>query len=270
MCGIGVMLGSPEKEILEEMNKFQSHRGPDGSNIWYDEFCGFSHTRLAIVDVIGSNQPIFSDSGTVLVHNGEIYNFSEIKKKNSNYSWKTKGDSETILALHHLHSKKRVGFNKINNVSKKGGILVSSGFNSRENPANFHKEWVSKLNGIWGFALWDSKRNELIISRDPMGVKPLIRTIVGNSLLVASELKTNGIRVEVDSSDNTIGKKIRTHRKMQPAYMLILGEEEEANGSVSIRARSGAQDNGIPLQDFISAIKEEISSKAAIPSLVED
>ena len=87
---------------------------------------------------------------------------------------------------------------------------------------------------------------------------------------VASELKTNGIRVEVDSSDNTIGKKIRTHRKMQPAYMLILGEEEEANGSVSIRARSGAQDNGIPLQDFISAIKEEISSKAAIPSLVED
>ena len=87
---------------------------------------------------------------------------------------------------------------------------------------------------------------------------------------VASELKANGIRVEVDSSDNTIGKKIRTHRKMQPAYMLILGEEEEANGSVSIRARSGAQDNGIPLQDFISAIKEEISSKAAVPSLVED
>ena len=87
---------------------------------------------------------------------------------------------------------------------------------------------------------------------------------------VASELKANGIRVEVDSSDNTIGKKIRTHRKMQPAYMLILGEEEEANHSVSIRARSGAQDNGIPLQDFISAIKEEIASKTAVPSLVED
>ena len=189
MCSIGVMLGSPERAILNSLNEFQSHRGPDGSNVWFDEFCGFAHTRLAIVDVIGSNQPIQSDIGTVLVHNGEIYNYEEIKKKNSMYPWKTKGDSETILALHHAYSGGKINSNKIKNVSKKAGILVSQGFNSRDNPATYHKEWVSKLDGIWGFALWDSKFNELIISRDPMGVKPLVRTIVGNSLLVASEVK---------------------------------------------------------------------------------
>jgi threonyl-tRNA synthetase len=87
---------------------------------------------------------------------------------------------------------------------------------------------------------------------------------------IAGELKAAGIRIEVDSSDNTIGKKIRTHRKMQPAYMLILGEEEESNGTVSIRARSGAQQNGVPLADFISAIQNEINEKTAAPSIVSE
>ena len=87
---------------------------------------------------------------------------------------------------------------------------------------------------------------------------------------IESELKTAGIRVESDASDNTIGKKIRTHRKMQPAYMLILGEEEESNGTVSIRARSGAQQNGVPLADFISAIQNEIEQKTATPSIVSE
>ncbi len=188
MCSIGVMFGSPEREVLKGFNEFQSHRGPDGSNIWMDEFCGFSHTRLAIVDVSGSNQPIKSDYGTVLVHNGEIYNFEKIKEDTKMYPWRTKGDSETILALYHKHSRKSTSI-RVTSTLKKSGILVSKGFDSKENPATLHKGWVSKLDGIWGFALWDSKANELIISRDPMGVKPLIRATIGNSLLIASEAK---------------------------------------------------------------------------------
>ena len=99
MCGIGVMLGSPERAILNSLNEFQSHRGPDGSNIWFDEFCGFAHTRLAIVDVIGSNQPIQSDSGTVLVHNGEIYNYIALRKEllGAGYVFRTQSDTEVIL-----------------------------------------------------------------------------------------------------------------------------------------------------------------------------
>ncbi len=187
MCSIGVMLGSPEVDVLNRINKIQSHRGPDGSNIWYDDKCGFAHNRLAIVDLPGSNQPIISDEGVVLIHNGEIYNHEEIKQ-NVLYSWKTKGDSESIIALHSKYSKK-TKFEIIKETTIKSGILVSKGFEAKDNPATDHIEWIKKLDGIWGFALWDSRCNQLIICRDPMGVKPLMRTVVGNSLLVASELK---------------------------------------------------------------------------------
>jgi len=80
--------------------------------------------------------------------------------------------------------------------------------------------------------------------------------------VVADTLRAAGVRVEIDDGDGTIGKKIRTHRKMQPAYMAIIGEEETAAGTVSIRDRTGGQANGLPLDDFIAAISTEIESRS--------
>ena len=103
-----------------------------------DENCGMAHNRLAIVDVSGSSQPIISDDGVVLVHNGEIYNNSKIKNETSMYSWKTKGDSESILALYSKYSKKNTSREiKISKLTS--GILVTNGYNSIENPATRHK-----------------------------------------------------------------------------------------------------------------------------------
>ncbi|HIE63412.1 MAG: threonine--tRNA ligase [Methanobacteriota archaeon] len=85
---------------------------------------------------------------------------------------------------------------------------------------------------------------------------------------VSAALKTAGVRVKVDDSDATIGKKIRMHRKMRPAYMLILGEEEATGSTVSIRARNGDQCKGISLNDFISQISEEISNRSGELALV--
>jgi len=91
---------------------------------------------------------------------------------------------------------------------------------------------------------------------------------------VASMLKEAGIRVSVDDSDATIGKKIRMHRKMRPAYMLILGEDEATERTVSIRidrkgeSRSGDQSNGVPLTKFIMDISTEINTKSRELSLV--
>jgi threonyl-tRNA synthetase len=85
---------------------------------------------------------------------------------------------------------------------------------------------------------------------------------------VASQLKAAGVRIEVDDSDNTIGKKIRTHRAMQPAYMLIIGDEEAENGTVSVRNRAGDQSNGMALADFVAGICSEIENRTAEPSLV--
>jgi threonyl-tRNA synthetase len=85
---------------------------------------------------------------------------------------------------------------------------------------------------------------------------------------VTAALKDAGVRVELDDGDDTIGKKIRMHRKFQPAYMLILGDEEASQGTVSIRARNGDQKAGIGLDEFLKELKGEIDSKAATPSLV--
>tara|TARA_B100000287_G_C20673430_1_gene794270 strand:- start:4358 stop:6298 length:1941 start_codon:yes stop_codon:yes gene_type:complete len=86
---------------------------------------------------------------------------------------------------------------------------------------------------------------------------------------VRESLYAAGVRVCVDDSDNTVGKKIRTHRKIRPSYMLILGDEEMANGTVSIRGRSGNQKNGVKLDEFVSDIFAEISNRSKVLSLDE-
>lgn len=85
---------------------------------------------------------------------------------------------------------------------------------------------------------------------------------------VAAKLKENGIRVEIDDGDDTIGKKIRTHRKLHPAYMIILGDGEAESNTVSLRGRNGDQIADIPLDDFVRDICSEITKKSAKPSLV--
>jgi threonyl-tRNA synthetase len=84
---------------------------------------------------------------------------------------------------------------------------------------------------------------------------------------VAQLLRDNEIRVEIDNGDDTIGKKIRTHRKMQPAYMVILGDGEIESRSVSLRARNGDQVSGIPLDTFLADLKHEIDEKVSQPAL---
>ena len=84
---------------------------------------------------------------------------------------------------------------------------------------------------------------------------------------VAQLLRDNDIRVEIDNGDDTIGKKIRTHRKMQPAYMVILGDGEIESRSVSLRARNGDQVSGIPLDTFLTDLRREIDEKVSQPAL---
>lgn len=85
---------------------------------------------------------------------------------------------------------------------------------------------------------------------------------------VSQQLKQAGIRVEVDDGDDTVGKKIRTHRKLQPAYMVILGDGEMEQETVSLRARNGDQIAGIPLENFIRDLCDEIENKVPQPGLV--
>ncbi len=166
MCGIAGMFGNPDSAVVSRMIKLIQHRGPDGQNFWSDDNISLGHSRLAIVDLSGSQQPMKGINSQILVANGEIYNFHQLRLE-SNYSWSTNGDSESILALH------------------SSGISSKIASTSAEN----HTSWISRLNGMYGFALWDTKREELILARDPMGIKPLVRTIIDGSLLFSSEIK---------------------------------------------------------------------------------
>ena len=85
---------------------------------------------------------------------------------------------------------------------------------------------------------------------------------------VAEALKSHEIRVLVDDGDDTVGKKIRNHRKLQPAYMAIVGDGEAEGRTVSLRARNGDQISGMGLEEFITALRDEIDSKVAQPSIV--
>ncbi|MDP6741942.1 MAG: asparagine synthase (glutamine-hydrolyzing) [Candidatus Thalassarchaeaceae archaeon] len=199
MCGIAAILGAGDVSLAQRMVATISHRGPDGLGTWGDEVCSLGHSRLSIVDVVGSNQPIGSEHGCWLVQNGEIYNYRNLREKYSSYQWRTKGDGESILAVHKAHSPPTM--NQIDAVrsSQIGWVRRTANADQVGNPAQRHIEWVSQLDGIWGFVLWDSKSQELILCRDPLGVKPLLRTMTSSGeLLVASEAKA--FRIHPDHS----------------------------------------------------------------------
>jgi asparagine synthase (glutamine-hydrolysing) len=166
MCGISGMFGSPEPSVVKSMTRLQHHRGPDGTGFWDDEHISLGHSRLAIVDLEGSPQPISSNHGCILIVNGEIYNYQNLRQSNETYPWKTMGDSETILALHK---------------SATHGI--------KHPDAEDHCKWLKRLDGMFALSLWDPVNKQLILARDEMGIKPLLRTTIDRSLLFASEAK---------------------------------------------------------------------------------
>lgn len=163
MCGIvcAFDLKEPSEKLrpqLLEMSKKVRHRGPDWNGIYADEQAILAHERLAIVDPASGKQPLFSADGKlVLAANGEIYNHQELRKQfEDKYKFQTQSDCEVILAL---YQEKGVDF-------------------------------VDEMNGIFGFALYDSEKDEYFIARDHMGIIPLyIGWDKNGTFYVASELK---------------------------------------------------------------------------------
>ena len=145
-----------EKALI--MSSKIRHRGPDWSGVYSSEKCVLAHERLATVDPLSGGQPLYStDRKQVLAVNGEIYNHQQIRQQMADtYAFQTGSDCEVILALY-----------------KEKGI-------------NF----LEDLNGIFAFALYDEKRDEFLIARDPIGVIPLyIGFDADGTVYAASELK---------------------------------------------------------------------------------
>ncbi len=144
-------------DLIQKMNFVTKHRGPDATNVFVNEEVSLGHNRLSIIDTREvANQPMVSrNERFTLVFNGEVYNFQEIKKELTEYEFKTNGDTEVVLK----------GFEK------------------------WGKEIFSKLNGMYAVAIWDNQKKELILARDPQGIKPLYYTLQNKNLIFASEIK---------------------------------------------------------------------------------
>ena len=147
-------------DILLQMNNSIKKRGPDEDGYYLNQNIGLAHKRLIVIDPEGGKQPMiekFSSGEYVIVYNGQIYNTKELKKilEDNNYTFNTHSDTE-ILLKSFIH---------------------------------FGYDVVNHLNGIFAFAIWNSKNNELFLARDHFGVKPLFYTFKNDSLIFASEIK---------------------------------------------------------------------------------
>jgi len=142
MCGIAGVCGYTDKETLNSMLSYITHRGPDETGEFIDDNIMMGMQRLSIIDLEGGSQPIWNEDETVaVVFNGEIYNYQELRGdlESKGHSFTTQSDTEVLVHLWEEH-----------------GV-----------------EMPTKLNGMFAFSIWDEEREELFLARDRLGIKPL-------------------------------------------------------------------------------------------------
>ena len=151
---------SKMKNVLVQMNESISKRGPDEDGYYIKDNVALGHKRLIVIDPEGGKQPMvenFSFGEFAIVYNGQIYNTKELKEtlEENGFTFKSHSDTEVLLKSY-IH---------------------------------FGKDVVNHLNGIFAFAIWNTKTNELFLARDHFGVKPLFYTIQNGAIIFASEIK---------------------------------------------------------------------------------
>lgn len=161
MCGIYGFISNlkQKKDILNKMEVVQIHRGPDGEGHYIDDSVALGMRRLSIIDVANGDQPFFSrDKKVVVLCNGEIYNFKELREEleDLGHHFDTQSDIEVLPYLY----------------------------------KEFGEGFVSKLNGMYAISLWDLDTKNFYLYRDRMGVKPLYYSDSREGFLYASEMKS--------------------------------------------------------------------------------
>lgn len=163
MCGIAGIFhikGEPASPvILKKMTEAIAHRGPDGEGHFFDGPVGLGHRRLAIIDLSpAGHQPMVTEDGRfAIIYNGEVYNFQELRAELQvlGYLFRSRTDTEVVLKAY----------------------------------AHWGEKALDRFNGMFAFAVWDRKRQEIFIARDRYGIKPLYYALFGNKLIFASEVK---------------------------------------------------------------------------------
>lgn len=235
MCGItGILSKEKINKIDYRINKMVScmkYRGPDNQSVKVlDDKVAFGHARLAIIDLDSkSNQPMISnDKNWIVVFNGEIFNFKEIKDE-LNYDFKTNGDTEVILAS-----------------------VASKSLN-----------WfLERANGMFAISLYNIKEKKLYLVRDRFSIKPLYYTMQNNAFIFGSEIKcllNSGLfepKFNTDAIDEYLGNRMvrEPFTFFKDIYQVCGGEYLEIDENLNIKTNKYYE---IPRQNFDSQYDEE-------------
>ncbi|WP_067728995.1 asparagine synthase (glutamine-hydrolyzing) [Oceanobacillus damuensis] len=175
MCGITGFVdwnrkADTQKEVLEKMTETLALRGPDATQYWLNGHTGFGHKRLSVVDLEGGKQPMSKEvngSTYTIVYNGELYNTDDLRKVllQKGYQFHTASDTEVLLTSY----------------------------------IEWKEDCVDHLNGIFSFGIWDEEKNQLYMSRDRLGVKPLFFYEKESQFVFGSELKAILAHSDVDA-----------------------------------------------------------------------
>jgi asparagine synthase (glutamine-hydrolysing) len=224
MCGICGFTNYKNDDLLKDMVSNLIHRGPDDEGSFIDgDKVSLAMRRLSIIDIDNGAQPIFNeDKSIVIVFNGEIYNFKELRDelRAKGHSFRTQSDTEVIV---HLYEE-------------------------------YGEDAPKYLRGMFAFSLWDKKLNKLLIARDHVGVKPLFYSQKGKSLFFASEiksiLKNSEISTNMDYSSLDAYLKLlyipspltifKDIKKLEPGHILVW-----MNGSFEIKKYWSVPDEAI-------------------------
>ena len=158
MCGICGYIGIERDGLIVQMTEALQHRGPDDCGYFKSDKIRLGHRRLSVIDVVDGGQPMTTPDGSlVIVYNGEIYNYRELRKSLSErgHVFQTQSDTEVLLRLY-----------------EDKGV-----------------EALQKLNGMFAFAIYDRNKDELVLARDRIGIKPLYYLELPGRFLFASEVK---------------------------------------------------------------------------------
>ncbi len=208
ICGIVSYEAPPELALLRGMTARLQHRGPDGNGYYRDRWAALGHTRLAIIDTRGGAQPLCNEDGTVWVtFNGEIFNYLELAAdlRQRGHAFRTASDTEVIV-----HAWEEWG-----------------------------EQCFSRFNGQWAVALWDRRAQQLVLSRDRLGVRPLFFARRPGGLLFASEVKAIFADPSVERSFDPAGLDqtftywspvaprtvFRGIEQLEPGYTAVIGRE---------------------------------------------
>jgi asparagine synthase (glutamine-hydrolysing) len=215
ICGIASRAGSPDPGRLAAMSASLVHRGPDSGGAYLDGPVALGARRLSIIDLAGGDQPIENEDGScVVVQNGEIYNYPELRREleRDGHTFRTNCDTEVHLHLYEQHGP----------------------------------EYLRRLRGMFAVALWDERRRRLVLARDRYGIKPLFYRDAGDTLEFASELRAlPRAEVDLDALEaflafNSIPAPysiFRDTRKLPAGHLLVW--EESGRLSIERYARPG-------------------------------